>query len=158
MISILFYPLSSANSFDGPLQVKNQYPIFLHANQQYIDKASLENSMSFSLSHSSTYTVQESGHWTINLDMEITELNLRYKRIIRDMFEINLDLPVLIIGAGFMDGFLADYHDTFGFADYGRSARPHNAFLYEVRRDGRLIIKGSSSAKLGDIRLAVKKI
>jgi hypothetical protein len=157
MISILFYPLSSANSFDGPLQVKNQYPIFLHANQQYIDKASLENSMSFSLSHSSTYTVQESGHWTINLDMEITELNLRYKRIIRDMFEINLDLPVLIIGAGFMDGFLADYHDTFGFADYGRSARPHNAFLYEVRRDGRLIIKGSSSAKLGDIRLAVKK-
>jgi hypothetical protein len=157
IICIFVCPVSLVYSFDGPLQVKNQYPIFLHADQQYLEKASLENSMSFSLSHSSTYTVQESGHWTINLDMEITELNLRYKRIVRNMFEINLDLPVLYIGAGFMDGFLSDYHDAFGFSDYGRSARPHNAFLYEVRRDGRLIVKGNSGAKLGDIRLAVKK-
>ena len=73
------------------------------------------------------------------------------------MYEVNLDLPVLFFGAGFMDGFLEDYHDGFGFPDYGRSARPHNAFLYEVKRDGRLIVKGSSRVKFGDIRLAVKK-
>lgn len=148
---------SAAFSFDGPLQINNLYPIFLHADQPYLEKADMENSMSVSLSHSSTYTVEESREWVINLDMEITELSFRYKRIIKDMFELDLDIPVLVFSEGFMDGFLEDYHDTFGFHDYGRKNRPHNDFLYEVRRDGDLIIAGKSGTRLGDIRIAVKK-
>jgi len=150
-------PLSTASSFEGPLQVNNLYPIFLHADQQYLDKAAFENSMSYSLSHSSTYTVQSSGRWDIDLDMEITELNFRYKKIIKDAVEFDVDLPVLIIGGGFMDGFLETYHDTFGLPDYGRSERPRNEFLYVVRKDGELIIDGKSGIGLGDIRLALKK-
>jgi hypothetical protein len=150
-------PLSTASSFEGPLQVNNLYPIFLHADQQYLDKAAVENSMSYSLSHSSTYTVQSSGRWDIDLDMEISELNFRYKRIIKDAVEFDVDLPVLIIGAGFMDGFLESYHDTFGLPDYGRSERPKNEFLYVVRKDGRLIVEGRTGISLGDIRLALKK-
>lgn len=157
IILLLTIPLSTAFSFEGPLQVKNQYPIFLHTDQQYLEKAAMENSMSYSLSHSSTYTVQQSGQWTINLDMEITELNFRYKRIIKDVVEFGLDIPVLVLGAGFMDGFLEGYHDTFGFPDYGRSERPRNEFLYEVRRDGVLIVKGKSGMNLGDIRISLKK-
>ena len=149
--------LSTASSFEGPLQVNNLYPIFLHADQQYLDKAAIENSMSYSLSHSSTYTVQSSGRWVIDLDMEITELNFRYKRIIKDTVEFDVDLPVLIIGGGFMDGFLETYHDTFGLPDYGRSERPKNEFLYVVRKDGELVIDGQSGIGLGDIRLALKK-
>ena len=157
IILLLVIPLSTASSFEGPLQVNNLYPIFLHADQQYLDKAAAENSMSYSLSHSSTYTVQSSGEWDIDLDMEITELNFRYKRIIKDVIEFDMDLPVLIIGSGFMDGFLESYHSTFGLPDYGRSERPNNEFLYEVRRDGALIIDGKSGISLGDIRLALKK-
>lgn len=89
--------------------------------------------------------------------MEITALNFRYKRIIKNAVEFDADVPLLIIGGGFMDGLLADYHNAFGFPDYGRSARPENEFLYEVRRDDNLIIKGKSGVRLGDIRLAVKK-
>jgi hypothetical protein len=157
IILLLIIPVSTAISFEGPLQVKNQYPIFLHADQQYLEKAAMENSMSYSLSHSSTYTVQQSGEWTINLDMEITEINFRYRRIVKDLFEFNLDLPIIVLGGGFMDGFLEDYHDTFGFSDYGRSERPHNDFLYEVKRNGNTIIDGKSGINIGDIRLAVKK-
>jgi hypothetical protein len=157
MILFLVIPLSTASSFEGPLQVNNLYPIFLHADQQYLDKAAAENSMSYSLSHSSTYTVQSSGEWDLDLDMEITELNFRYKSIIKDTIEFDLDLPVLIIGGGFMDGFLESYHNTFGLPDYGRSRRPNNKFLYVVRRDGALIIDGKSGISLGDIRLALKK-
>jgi hypothetical protein len=153
-VAILF---STAFSFQGPFQVKNLYPIILHANQPYIEKAAMENSLSLSLSHSSTYTVQESGHWTVHLDMEITELNFRYKRIIKDFLEFNIDVPLQYWGGGFMDPFLADYHSTFGFPDYGRSNRPHNEFLYEVRKDGELVVRGKSGLRLGDIRLAVKK-
>jgi len=155
LVQPLFLP--AAFSFEGPLQVKNLYPIFLHADQQYLEKAAVENSMSYSLSHSSTYTVQESGDWVIHLDMEITELNFRYRRIVKDLFELNVDIPVLVVGRGFMDGFLESYHSAFGFPDYGRSQRPQNDFLYEVRREGRLIVKGRSGVRVGDIRLAVKK-
>lgn len=157
IILFLVVPLSAAASFEGPLQINNLYPIFLHADQPYLDKAAAENSMSYSLSHSSTYTVQSSGEWNIDLDMEITELNFRYKRIIKDAIEFDMDLPVLIIGGGFMDGFLESYHSTFGLPDYGRSERPNNELLYEVRRDGALIIEGKSGISLGDIRLALKK-
>jgi hypothetical protein len=148
---------SEALSFEGPLQINNLYPIFLHADQPYLEKAAMENSMSLSLSHSSTYTVEESPEWTISLDMEITELSFRYKRTIKKLFEFDLDIPVLIFSKGFMDGFLEDYHDAFSFPDYGREDRPKNDFLYEVRRDGNLIIRGKSGTRLGDIRLAVKK-
>lgn len=148
---------TAAFSFDGPLQINNLYPIFLHADQPYLEKADMENSMSFSLSHSSTYTVEDSRKWSINLDMEITEFSFRYKRIIKNLFEFDLDVPVLVFSRGFMDGFLEDYHDTFNFPDYGRKNRPHNDFLYEVRRDGNLVIRGKSGTKLGDIRLAIKK-
>lgn len=157
--SVIFivYPLKAALSFEGPLQVNNLYPIFLHADQPYLEKAAVESSMSYSLSHSSTYTVASSDHWDINLDMEITELNFRYKRLIKNNIEFDLDIPVVIIGGGFMDGFLESYHSAFGFPDYGRSERPNNEFLYEVRRDGALIIEGKNGINLGDIRLALKK-
>jgi len=158
ILLILMCSLSAAYSLEGPFQVKNLYPIVLHADQPYLEKAGIESSMSYSLSHSSTYTVQSSGHWIIDLDMEVTELNFRYKRIIKDVVEFDMDVPVLVIGGGFMDSFLEDYHRTFGFGDpYGRSQRPNNEFLYEVRRDGDLIIKGKSGTRLGDIRLALKK-
>lgn len=157
IISLVFFLSSPALSFEGPLQVNNLYPIFLHADQPYLEKAGMESSMSYSLSHSSTYTVQSSGRWDIYLDMEVAELNFRYKKIIKDVAEFDMDVPVLIVGGGFMDGFLADYHSAFGFPDYGRSARLENEFLYEVRRDDDLIIKGRSGIRLGDIRLAVKK-
>ncbi len=153
---IIFFP-SIVYSFDGPLQVKNQYPIFLHVNQPYLEKASIENSLSFSLSHSNTYTVQNSSNWIINLDMEITELNFRYKRIVGDLLELGMDVPVLGFSDGFMDGFLISYHDTFSFSGYKRNNRPRNEFLYEVRRNGNLVVEGKTGIWLGDIRLTVKK-
>lgn len=157
IFSLLVFYSSAAYSFDGPLQVKNQYPIFLHVNQPYLEKASLENSLSLSLSHSSTYTVQSSGRWDINLDMEITELNLRYKRNIKNQYEIGVDVPLLWFSDGFMDGFLDWYHGTFGLPDYGRNNRPLHEFLYEVRRDGNLIVKGETGVGIGDVRLTIKR-
>ncbi|TNF55940.1 DUF3187 family protein [bacterium] len=157
VVFLLVFSSSSLYSFEGPLQVKNLYPIFLHANQPYIEKASMENSFSASLSHSSTYTVRQSDDWVINLDMEITELNLRYKRIINNFIEFNFDVPILIFGGGFLDDFLDGYHNMFGLPDYGRSERPLNSFLYEVRHNDKIVVKGNSGTGLGDLRLTFKK-
>ena len=62
IVSLIVFSSSVVYSFEGPLQIKNQYPIFIHANEPYLEKASMESSFSASLSHSSTYTVQNSSN------------------------------------------------------------------------------------------------
>ncbi len=110
------------------------------------------------MSHSSTYTVEDSSDWHVALDMEVTSVLFRYRRIFRDTYEFGLDVPVLIFGAGILDSPLESYHNAFNFNDYGRSSRPHNEFLYEVSRDGSPVVQGSSRTRLGDIRVALKTL
>ncbi len=155
---LLFFLPGSVCAFDGPLQVRNQFPLFLPVNAPFLEKPAIETSFSAVLSHSSIYLVDNSAKWGMGLDMEITELNLRAKKNLHDFLEIGIELPILGFSSGFMDGFLNRYHDTFGFPDYGRSRRPENEFLYEVRREKALIIKGKNGRiQIGDIRLTVKK-
>jgi len=158
-IQILFLPCrSSASDFEGPLQVKNQFPLFLPIDQPYLEKASTESSLSVSLSHSSVYVVKDSAQWNAHLDIELTELNIRYKKDIPGLFEVGVDVPVVRATAGFMDRPLAWYHGAFGFGDYGRSARPNNQFLYDIRKDGAPVIEGESDRTgFGDVRLTLKK-
>jgi hypothetical protein len=97
-------------------------------------------------------------HELIGLDMEVTELAMRYRKNIWDFVEVGIDIPLISFNAGFMDGFINSYHDAFGFSDYGRSSRPDNKFLYEVRRNGVLVLKGQSGRiRVGDIKLTLKK-
>jgi len=157
---LLIFSLHSRASygFDGPLQARNQFPLFLYLNTPYLESALVENSFSASLSYSSINLVESSSEWDIGLDMEITELNLRFRKNIGDFIELGIELPILSFSSGFMDGFLESYHDAFGFPDYGRSNRPDNEFLYEVRRNRDLVVKGKNGhIGIGDIRLTLKK-
>ena len=157
---LLIFSLHSSTSygFDGPLQVRNQFPLFLYLNTPYLESALVENSFSASLSYSSLNLVENSSEWDIGLDMEIAELDLRFRKNIRDFIELGIELPILSFSSGFMDGFLNSYHDAFGFPDYGRSNRPDNEFLYEVRRNRDLVVKGKNGhIGIGDIRLTFKK-
>jgi hypothetical protein len=154
----LFTPYQEAFPFEGPLQLRNQFPPFLIADPPYLENASYDNYFSASLSYSSTFMVRNSDKWSVNIDLETTELNLRYKRVVADFIELGVDLPILSFNSGFMDDFLESYHDTFGFSDYGRSGRPENQFLYELKKDGDIVIKGRSGRiGIGDIRLTAKK-
>lgn len=160
LIATCFFLISSRNAFpfEGPLQVKNQFPPFLIVNAPYLEKASYENSFTASVSHSSTFMVRNSHIWSVGLDMEVTELDLRFKKVIADLFELGADIPLLSFSSGFMDDILESYHNAFGFADYGRGSRPENKFLYEVRKNGKLLLGGSGGRiGLGDIRLSVKR-
>lgn len=161
MLFLLLLPLALfplAHAFDGPLQVKNQFPLFRPVYTPTFEKAIIENSFSAGFSYSSMYLVRKSAGWSAGLDMEIAELDLRLRKNIRTFVEFSIDLPIISFTSGFMDDFLSGYHDAFGFPDYGRSGRPHNKFLYEVRKDGHLILRGENGRMgVGDIRLALKK-
>jgi hypothetical protein len=151
-----FFFASPAVPFDGPFPVRNQFPLYRVANPPSLEKASPEDSFSIDLSHASVYMVKSSAEWSIAADMEVTELDLRFRKTI-DSFEFGIDVPLISFGSGFMDSFLNDYHRAFGFPDYGRSERPLNSFLYEVRRNGVVIIRGDTGTGIGDIRLTAKK-
>ena len=158
MLLIFSFHSSASYGFDGPLQARNQFPLFLYLNTPYLESASIENSFSAGLSYSSINLVESTSEWDIGLDMEITELNLRFRKNIGDFIELGIELPILSFSSGFMDGFLESYHDAFGFPDYGRSNRPDNEFLYEVRRNRDLVVKGKNGhIGIGDIRLTLKK-
>jgi hypothetical protein len=155
---IILFPSSHAFSFEGPLQVKNQLPLFMYLNAPYLETARIENSFSASFSYSSVYMVKESTEWDVGLDMEVAELNLRLKKNVKDFLEVGVDIPIVSFNSGFMDGFLRSYHEAFGFPDYGRSNRPDNDFLYVVSRGGILIVDGRSGRiSIGDLRLSLKK-
>lgn len=157
-MSVLLVPPMSF-SFEGPLQVKNQFPLFIHINSPYLESANAEDSFSVSLSHSSVFMTKSSPAWSVQLDMELTELNLIYKKTIGNLTELGIEIPVLSLNSGFMDSFLDTYHKAFGFPDYGRSSRPRSEFLYEVRKNGVLIVKGENGkTDIGDIRLTAKRV
>lgn len=149
---------AAAVELAGPFQVKNQFPIFLAADQPYLELAAPADSFSLSLSHSSTFVMEDSAAWSAHLDLELTELNVRYRRTVPGGLELGIDVPFLRATAGFLDRPLGWYHSVFGFSDYNRSSRPDNAFLYELRRNGMPVIMGDNDkAGIGDLRMAAKK-
>lgn len=144
-------------AFDGPLAVRNQFPLVLPALPPSFESARPGDSFSLSLSHSSVNLVQNTSQWTVGLDMEITELAFRLAKRIGERFQLSATVPILVFGSGVMDEPLEWYHRTFGFPDYGRESRPDNSFLYEVSKDGRLLIKGQNGRiGIGDVRLAAQ--
>jgi Protein of unknown function (DUF3187) len=158
MLTFLLLSWGLACAFEGPLQVKNQFPLFLTVDSPRLESASTETSFTAGFSYSSVYMVRSSAAWTVNLDMEAADLDLRYKKDIPGLFELGIEVPVLSFSSGFMDDFLEGYHRAFGFSDYGRNGRPENEFLYEVRHNGITVIKGrNGTIGLGDIRLSAKR-
>ena len=155
---LLFACPVAAVELAGPFQVKNQFPIFLYADQPYLEPAAPADSFSVSLSHSSLFVMEDSSAWSAHLDLELTELNFRYRRTVPGGIELGVDLPFVRATAGFLDRPLAWYHRAFGFGDYGRNSRPDNAFLYEVRRNGMPVVMGENDkAGIGDVRVTAKK-
>jgi hypothetical protein len=96
---IFLFPLP-CNAFDGPLQVRNQFPLFLPFNAPYLEKAAIETSFSAGISHSSVYLEDNSAKWETGLDMEITELHLQAKKTLNNVIEIGIDLPILSFSSG----------------------------------------------------------
>ena len=143
---------------DGPFQARNQFPPFIPANQPGIESAALVDSFSVNLSHASVFAMKDAVAWAAHLDLELTELNLRYRKTLNNRTEFGIDVPFLRATGGFMDRPLAWYHRAFGFPDYGRSKRPRNQFLYEINKNGSPVIAGENDrAGFGDVRFTIKQ-
>jgi hypothetical protein len=146
-------------AFDGPLQVRNQLPLFLGMHPPYLESAAVQDSLALSLHHSSTYMTEISPRWVVNMDLELTELDIRLKKKLGQRSEIGLEVPVIRPSGGFFDGPLEAWHDLLPVGDYGRHERPENAFLYQIVHDGRPVIVGvNDRTGFGDVRLTYKQV
>jgi hypothetical protein len=148
-----------AGSIAGPMEIKNQFPLFLHLNTPVLESAAIQDSFSVQWSYSSIFFIRDSPQWSLHLDMEWAELNLKYKKTLSNSLELSIELPILSFNSGFMDNGLDWYHTTFGFPDYGRRSRPANQFLYRIKKENTLIIEGENGkVGFGDLRISAKQV
>jgi hypothetical protein len=63
-------------------------------------------------------------------------------------------IPYLIASGGFLDSFIIDYHNTFGFPQGGRDQAPRNRLLYQYQKNSQQLLQiNQSSQGIGDIQL-----
>ena len=90
----------------------------------------------------------------ILLDGETYRYTLALKHGIGERLEIGLEVPYVMHREGFLDSFINDFHDTFGFPDGSRSEAPKDRLAYSYIKDGRTLIDLSEEEEgFGDLRL-----
>ena len=150
-----------AGSEKGPLHVTNRFPphlLFLKPvpdSPRTLPGNSFE--MSLSADYSSTFVNETSEERSVLADMEmsVSELSVRYGAT--EYLSLSADIPVFSMNAGFLDGFLADFHKTLGVGNYGRETRPEDAFAYSLKKNGKEQFDAESGGlHFGDISLSAK--
>ncbi len=90
----------------------------------------------------------------IAIDGETYRTTVAVRYGIAQDFEIGVEVPYIAQGGGFLDAFIENYHDAFGFSQGDRRQGPRNRLLFRYQRDGadRIHVDGSGSG-VGDVRL-----
>ncbi|GAB3672041.1 DUF3187 family protein [Salinisphaera aquimarina] len=108
--------------------------------------------------YTSHYTAQDNAREQLLFDGETTRAALLFRRGFAHRWQASIEIPFVDHSGGIGDGFIDDFHDTFGFADGGRSRAPRDRQQFRYRRDGRLALDVSDSPSgLGDVRMGLKK-
>jgi len=103
---------------------------------------------------SSNYTVSSSTNEHITLDGETYRLAFVARYGIAPRWEAGVEIPYLILGGGFLDSFVIDWHNAFGLPQGGRENAPKGRLLYSYRKDGiQKLLMDSSGSGIGDISL-----
>jgi hypothetical protein len=155
----VFFCSAALQAFDiVPFNTKNQSPVVqiygLPSAGNAVLLPSGQKEIRLTLDHSSNYVADSNTREQIVLDGETTRVTLGGRYGLSKKVELGIDIPYLAHGGGFLDGFLINYHDIFGFPQGGRDLAPRNRLLYRYIRDGveRLKVDGSENG-LGDISL-----
>ena len=102
----------------------------------------------------SNYTVSRSANEQITLDSESYRSTLAARYGINDRFEIGVDIPYVLYGGGFLDGFIVDWHSAFGLPQGGRDTVAKNRLITSYRKDGvQKLTMNRSGSGIGDISL-----
>jgi hypothetical protein len=156
---LVFAGPGSVHAFDlRPFSTRNQSPFIQIYGLPFPGDASLtppgagDFMLAFDLA--SNCVVDSAAREKLIIDGETyrTTVAGRYG-IARDL-EAGVEIPYIVQGGGFLDAFIENYHDAFGFSQGDRKQVPRNRLLYRYERDGADRINvDSSGSGVGDIRL-----
>lgn len=132
----------------GPLQATNRLPLhllFLKPRPVPVQgpvRGELE--VGLAVEYSNTFFDHRNDRWDVLMDMEtmVAEVSLVFSPTSKTLLRLNM--PLVSMGHGFMDGFLENYHDALGVSNYGREKRPKNEFAYRVTKDGLTWVQGET--------------
>jgi hypothetical protein len=116
----------------------------------------LNGSWKFSLTQdiASIYSAHSNPAEEILLDGELYRWSFRGQYGVTDNLEIGIEIPLLIQGGGFLDGFIVDWHKLWGLPQGGRDTAAKNRLNYRYRKNGvQLLNINKSSEGVGDISL-----
>ena len=140
LVLLGFAACSTETPFYGPLPVRNQHPAqltVLHMDPRSavtLDSGSLD--VRADAGYTSLFQAGSSGGDSIVMDGEILRTRLVGRVGLGDGWETWAELPFAYTTGGFLDDFLIDWHDFWGFSDQGRSSAPKNQWLVEARQGG----------------------
>ncbi|MCB1175532.1 MAG: DUF3187 family protein [Leptospiraceae bacterium] len=125
---LLLAPDLPAQSFHGPLAVRNQFPLFMSLARLQPRSALPQSCFGFAASHSSFFLQEEAGPDSVQLDMELTETSVEVAQQLGHYLEIGLLLPFYSFGPGMLDEGVHFYHESLGLPDAGRRYERKNRF------------------------------
>jgi hypothetical protein len=159
LVLIIFTTTAFAGPFEGPLVIKNGYPLYAAIRSPSLMSAEPENNLDINFSYSSTYQVKRLNDWYFGIDLETAITDIQFKRLAGKETEIGLDIPIIRYGPGFMDGAIDTYHDLIGLHNaYGRNNRPRDQFLLQITHNGEIVIQGEpGKTAVGDMMVEVKQ-
>lgn len=107
-----------------------------------------------SLNIANNYSDDSSGTDRLIIDSEVYELTFSTRYGVADRLEVGIDIPVAHAAGGFLDDFIVDFHEAFGFQPGSRKDVPKNKLRYSFSRNGVEQLRiDNSNYGLGDIRL-----
>ncbi len=150
------HPLQAAEI--TPFYTQNQSPLIQIFGLPSIGEASLlgpgKADARLIVDLANNYVDDKNPRESILLDGESTRFALDARYGLKKDWEMGVVIPYVIQSGGFLDGFIENYHSTFGFPQGGRDQAPRNRLLYRYVKDGQERLKVSDSGSgLGDINL-----
>ena len=102
----------------------------------------------------SNHAENKNAHEEIFLDGESYRWTLAARYGLGNHYEIGIEIPYLLEGGGFLDGFIVDWHKAFSLPQGGRDSAARNRLNYSYRKDGiqKLDMQRAGSG-VGDISL-----
>lgn len=144
-----------------PLSTTNRFPLHLLFLTPRPSSADLPDRGQWhataALDYSSTFFEHDNSRWDVLMDMEMTVIDLSLTYGLTPRMALKLDVPLVSMNDGFLDGFLENYHDALSLPNYDRENRPKNTFGYQATKDGEFWFSGlSDSFEWADITLSVQ--
>jgi hypothetical protein len=146
--------------FDGPIAARNQHPAQLLVGRLRPRSAAAAPAgaatVEWQTAYSSLFLSGSAGTNSFEMDGEYLRTALTTRLGLGAGLDLELELPIGHASGGFLDDFVVEWHDLFGFPNQGRDLAPTDDFAVSGERDGATVFAVEPhGARLLDIPLAL---